>query len=76
MAQYTVILDPEPDGSAFTVTVPTLPGCITWGASIDAATSNAEEAIRCHLRGLVQDGQFLPIERLGLVIARVDVSIT
>lgn len=75
MSHYTVLLDPEPDGSAYTVTVPVLPGCITWGSSIEAALANAEEAIRCHVIGLTQDGESVPIAELGLIIAAVDVSI-
>lgn len=37
--RYTVILDPNPESGAFTVTVPALPGCITEGDTFDDAVS-------------------------------------
>ena len=41
---YRVLLTPEPEGG-FTVTVPTLPGCITYGESVDECIVNTREAI-------------------------------
>ena len=35
-----------------TVLVPALPGCVTYGQTIDEALRMAEEAIHCHLLGL------------------------
>ena len=40
---YRVLLNKEPEGG-FTVTVPTLPGCITYGNDIDHAFVMAKEA--------------------------------
>jgi predicted RNase H-like HicB family nuclease len=34
---YTVVLTPEPDGSAVNAAVPALPGVLTWGRTIDEA---------------------------------------
>jgi antitoxin HicB len=58
--RYTIILTPEPDGSAFNVTVPALPGCFTYGATRDEAVANAREAIAVHIRGLELDGEPVP----------------
>ena len=55
---YRVAL--EPDGSAWNVSVPALPGCFTCGASEGEALERAEEAIRCHIRGLLADGAPVP----------------
>ncbi len=41
---YRVLLREEPEGG-YTATVPTLPGCITYGATIPEAVSMAKEAI-------------------------------
>lgn len=41
---YRILLSKEPEGG-FTVTVPALPGCITYGADMDEAISNAKEAV-------------------------------
>lgn len=51
MRRYTVILAPEPDGSAWNVVVPALPGCFTWGATVEEALSMARDAIATHLDG-------------------------
>jgi predicted RNase H-like HicB family nuclease len=51
MRRYVVVLTPEPDGSAYTVTVPALPGCITWGATVDGALAMSRDAIKTFLDG-------------------------
>ena len=45
---YRVLLIPEPEGG-FTVTVPALPGCITYGDSIDHSMAMAKEAIELYV---------------------------
>ena len=75
MMRYTVILDPEPDGSAFTVLVPLLPGVITFGSTIDEALVKAREAIACHLEGLANDGENLPIESPDLIVTGVEIEL-
>jgi len=42
---FQVIFTPEPEGG-FTVTVPTLPECITYGATFEEASKNAQEALQ------------------------------
>ncbi|MGH2561465.1 MAG: type II toxin-antitoxin system HicB family antitoxin [Thermomicrobiales bacterium] len=74
MIRYTVVLDPEPDGSAYTVTVPVLPGCVTWGETIDEALANAREAIRVHVRGLAKAGDPVPVESPDLIVTGVEVK--
>ena len=51
MRRYTVVLTREPDGSAYNVTVPALPGCFTWGATVEEALTMAREAIALYLVG-------------------------
>lgn len=48
---YTVVLTPEPDGSAYNVVVPALPGCLTWGATVEEALAMARDAIATFLDG-------------------------
>lgn len=62
MIRYTVVVTPEPDGSAFNVTVPALPGCFTWGVSMEEAVAHARDAIAGHVAALVETGQHVPIE--------------
>ncbi len=41
---YRVLLNREPEGG-YTASVPTLPGCITYGETVDEAIMMAKEAI-------------------------------
>ncbi len=49
----------EPEGG-FTVTVPALPGCITYGENIDEAIDMAKEAIELYIEELVERGDKVP----------------
>jgi predicted RNase H-like HicB family nuclease len=60
--RFTVVLTPEPDGSAYNVSVPSLPGCVTWGSTVEVALEMAKDAIKLFLEGedlqeLLGDGQ-------------------
>lgn len=54
MLTYTVVLTPEPDGSAINVRVPAMPGLFTWGPTYEAAIASAREAIVLHLEGYLE----------------------
>ncbi len=58
---YRVLLNREPDGG-YTVTVPTLPGCITYGETIDEAITMAKEAIELYIESLVVHNEPVPDE--------------
>jgi antitoxin HicB len=45
---YQINLIPEKEGG-YTVLVPSLPGCVSYGATIEEATRHAREAIELHL---------------------------
>jgi len=59
MVDYSVLLMREPDGR-YSVTVPALPGCVTWGHDVDEATALAEEAMVGYLSSLRDRGLDLP----------------
>jgi antitoxin HicB len=63
MKQYTyrVLLNREPEGG-YTVSVPSLPGCITYGESVDEAISMAKEAIGLYIESLVEHNEPVPDE--------------
>jgi predicted RNase H-like HicB family nuclease len=56
---YMVLLNSEPEGG-YTVTVPTLPGCVTYGETIDEAISMAKEAIELYIESLVAHNEPVP----------------
>lgn len=60
---YRVHLNPEPEGG-FTVSVPALPGCVTWGRDDDHALAMAQEVIEGYLEVLVEEGKPIPEEPL------------
>ncbi|HPI20125.1 MAG TPA: type II toxin-antitoxin system HicB family antitoxin [Candidatus Kapabacteria bacterium] len=49
---YKIMLRPEPE-DGFTVIVPSLPGCITYGSTLKEAKQMAVEAIELYLESLV-----------------------
>lgn len=58
---YRVLLNKEPEGG-YTVTVPILQGCITYGITIEESIENVKEAITLYLESLVADGKPVPSE--------------
>lgn len=61
MAQYSyrVLFDPLPEGG-YQVIVPALPEVITYGRTLEEAREMAQDAILCHIRGLLKDGEEVP----------------
>ena len=53
---YIVHLEPEPEGG-FTVTVPALPGCVTWGEDYEHASAMARECIEGFVEALAKAGR-------------------
>lgn len=50
----------EPSGSGYAVFFPDLPGCISYGDSLETAQNEAAEALGLHLYGMEQDGDEIP----------------
>ncbi|HEY9220442.1 MAG: type II toxin-antitoxin system HicB family antitoxin [Lutibacter sp.] len=59
MHTYKLRLHKEAQGG-FTVSVPSLPGCITYGENVDEAISMAKEAIELYLEELKERGEVIP----------------
>lgn len=57
--KYQIILKPEPEGG-FTVLVPALPGCVTWGRNLKHARKMAVEAIAGYVECLKEMGETAP----------------
>ncbi len=53
---YRIVLKEEPEGG-YTVTVPALPGCITYGKDIPETYRMAEDAIMAYLESQVKHGE-------------------
>lgn len=59
MYTYKLHLHKETEGG-YTVTVPALPGCITYGEDIEEAISMAKEAIELYIDELRDRGETIP----------------
>ncbi len=53
----------KPEVGGYQVTVPLLPGLITYGRTLAEAREMARDAILCHLEGLKKDGERIPNEK-------------
>ena len=51
--------------TGYQVTVPLLPGLVTYGRTLQEAEEMARDAIECHLEGLKKSGEPIPNERLA-----------
>ncbi len=58
---YRILLRKEPEGG-YTVIVPSLPGCITYGDTIEEAIKMAKEAIEVYIESLKEHGEEIPTE--------------
>ena len=59
---YTVILQKESEGG-YTVTIPALPGCVTYGKDVEEAKKMAVEVIELYLESLKKHNEEIPEEQ-------------
>lgn len=71
---YTVELEPLEEGG-FAVTVPALPGCVTWGTSFDHALAMAREAVEVWVKTLQELGQPIPEEHDAPAPVRIGIQV-
>ncbi len=56
---YSVLFQKEPEGG-YTVIVPSLPGCVTYGKDLEEAQKMAREAIELYLESLKKHNEEIP----------------
>lgn len=56
---YKILMHKEPEGT-YTVSVPALPGCLTFGESVEHAIQMAKEAIELYIEELKERGEEIP----------------
>ncbi|VVB88644.1 HicB_like antitoxin of bacterial toxin-antitoxin system [uncultured archaeon] len=61
LLSYRILLRKEPEGG-YTVIVPSLPGCVTYGDTIEEAIEMAKEAIELYIESLKEHGEEIPTE--------------
>ena len=63
---YNLIFTPEREGG-FTVTVPSLAGCVTYGKNLTEAKKMAEDAIEGYIYSLKKHGESVPSDTNSFV---------
>ena len=58
--KYPIVLHKD-ENSDYGVIIPDILGCYTAGSSIDEAIGMAQEAIECHIEGLLIDKEPIPL---------------
>ena len=71
--KYDVVFEEQSDGG-FTVTVPSLPGCISEGDTFEEAKANIKDAIKLYLDDLEADGEEIPQDNKSVFIKQVDIN--
>jgi len=59
--RYNVIFRPEPEGG-FTVIVPSLPGCVTYGKNLAEAKKMAVDAVKGYIASLKKHREPIPTD--------------
>ncbi len=63
---YNIMLRPEPEGG-YTALVPALPGCVTYGKTVDEAREMAKDAISGYIASLRKHKDPIPSDDNTLV---------
>jgi predicted RNase H-like HicB family nuclease len=61
LLSYRILLRKEPEGG-YTVIVPSLPGCVTYGDTVEEAIEMAKEAIELYIESLKKHDEEIPTE--------------
>lgn len=64
--RFNIVLRPEPEGG-FTVIVPALPGCVTYGRNLAEAKKMAKDAISGYVASLRKHNEPVPTDDDSLV---------
>lgn len=68
--RYNIMLRPEPEGG-YTALVPALPGCVTYGRTVDEAREMARDAISGYISSLRKHKDPIPSDDNTLVASLV-----
>lgn len=75
ISHYTAVFEPDEESGGFTVTIPSLPGCISEGDTFEEALSNIEEAASLYVEVMKEKKFSVPQEEKGVIIAPVEVTV-
>lgn len=73
--KYTAVFEPDKEVGGYTVTIPSLPGCISEGDTFEEALKNIQEAASLYLEVMKRKKEEIPSEDSGVIIAPVQIRI-
>lgn len=73
--QYTAIFEPDKEAGGYTVTIPSLPGCISEGDTFEKALDNIKEAASLYLETMRKKKEGIMKEENGIIVAPVQVKV-
>ena len=65
MDRYIYVAIFTKEDEYYNVSFPDLPGCYTYGKTIEEAYNMAKEALELHLYGMEEDGDCIPVPTVG-----------
>jgi antitoxin HicB len=69
---FTIVLEPDrEEPERYNVRVPALPGCRTYGESLEDGLANAREAIAGYMESLVARGLPVPVESHPIIATSI-----
>ncbi len=71
--KYDVVFEEQPD-KGYTVSVPSLLGCISEGDTFEEAKLNIIDAIKLYLEDLAADGENIPETNTSTFIGQIEVE--
>ncbi|MFC4563247.1 type II toxin-antitoxin system HicB family antitoxin [Nocardiopsis mangrovi] len=73
MSNYVILIERAPDG--YGAWCPDLPGCVALGDTIEETISEMQDAMRCHLELMREDGLPIPAPNtVAATMTAVDVA--
>lgn len=72
--QYTAVFEPDSEIGGYTVTIPSLPGCISEGDTFEEALKNIQEASSLYLEVKKKHKEKIMKEAPGVFTAPVQVT--
>jgi predicted RNase H-like HicB family nuclease len=73
LLKYDVVFEQQPDGG-YTVTVPSLPGCISEGDTFEEAKINIEEAMTAYVESMAKDGKEIPEGNTNVFLGQISIQ--
>ena len=70
--KYDVVFEEQTEGG-YTVTVPSLPGCISEGDTFEEAKKNIADAISLYLEDLEADGEEIPTGNTNIFVGQITI---